>query len=122
MPQTARASSSTAIPLPRPYESVASVPAAMEATKGQRTPNRWYTEAAKALLPRRMKRLMLSARPIQNDAASPNCSWTPNSTAATGSTTYISESPMITVAVGETAYTISMGKIGFTRMVGARPH
>ena len=40
-PQAARASSSTATPLPRPYASVDRTPTAMEATNGQRTPNRW---------------------------------------------------------------------------------
>ena len=93
----------------------------MEATKGQRIPNRWYTEAAKALLTNRMKRLMLSASPIQNDAARPKLSPAPNSTAATGSTTYISESPMITAAVGDTAYTIPAGMIGIMRILGPTP-
>ena len=117
-PHRARARSSNTRPLPRPYVSVVREPAAMEATNGQRTPNRWYTEAAKALLMRRMKRLTLSASPIQKDAAKPNWSPAPNSTAATGRTTYISESPMITAAVGATAYTIPAGMIGLMRMIG----
>ena len=56
----------------------------------------------------------LSPSPVQNDAASPKCSPAPNSTAATGSTTYITESPIITAAVGDTAYTIPAGMIALT--------
>ena len=39
----------------------------------------------------------------------------PNSMAAVGRTTYINESPMITKAVGETAYTIPAGMIDSNR-------
>ena len=54
---------------------------------------------------------MLNARPIQNDVASPRVSPSPNSIAAVGKTTYISESPMIAAVVGETAHTIPAGMI-----------
>ena len=72
------------------------------------------------MLASRTNRLMLSASPIQNDADSPYWLPAPNSTAATGSTTYISESPMITAAVGATAYTIPAGTIALMRIIGAR--
>ena len=59
---------------------------------------------------------MLRASPIQNEAARPSRSLTPRSSAATGSTTYINESPMMTAAIGATANTIPAGIIAFKRI------